>query len=199
MTDAPVTQNSEPATTVTDPAAAAAAASGGGTATTSSATEPVAPPPYTPLDMTAFKMPEGFAVDETSSTEFLKIVNDARLPAPVAQNMIELQAKYLHGAEEAANKQWEDTQTAWKEQIAKLPEIGGSNLAATEVAIAKVLDAHGSPELRQMLDITGAGNHPTMVVFLHKLSKLLNEDQLTTGRVDPGAQKTRAERMYPTS
>jgi hypothetical protein len=159
----------------------------------------VASPPYEPLTMEALKLPEGFQVPEEASTEFLKVLNDARVPASAAQGLLDLQAKVLSDAETAAETQWNETQAAWRKEIEKLPEIGGANLPATEIAVAKVLDTFGTPELRQMLDITGAGNHPTMVKFLHKLSTVMNEDKLETGNPAPGEQRSRAERMFGNS
>src|SRR5699024_3254227 len=76
-------------------------------------------------------------------------------------------------------------------------EIGGAkfdeNLAAAEQAVK----ALATPELKELLDNTGLGNHPEMVRLFVKLSPLVREDQgLSTGGTRGGESKSRADLLY---
>jgi len=156
--------------------------------------EPTAPEPLT---MESIKLPEGFTVDEEISNNFLEVMNDAKLtPGERAQKLIDLQAGLMAKAAEANYKAWSDMQTQWQDEVRADPEIGGEKLAPALGEISKLVDTYGSPELRQALDLTGAGNNPHVIKFLHKIAKDLGEGGPVLGA--PSQSKdSLADRLYP--
>ena len=171
-----------------------------GGATTEAPKEGDAPkteaPKAEPLTKEALTIPEGFQADEASVGKFLEIANELGLSKEGASKLVGLQAEFAKQASEAGSKLWEETQTQWQDQVRADPEIGGTKLQENLGVIAKLLDSHGSPEVRQAFDITGAGNHPAVIKFLIKVGKELGEGNPVSGR--PGtAPSDPASILYP--
>lgn len=79
------------------------------------------------------------------------------------------------------------TQESWIDAVKNDVEIGGTKLAASIANAAKAIDAYGSNELRQALELTRAGNHPAVVKFFAKIGAAMGEPgNLLTGRPAPG-------------
>jgi hypothetical protein len=124
-------------------------------------------------------------------------MNDEKLtPAERAQKLVDIQTGLMTKVAEANYKAWTDLQDKWQEEVRADPEIGGEKLAPALGEISKLLDRYGSPELRLALTETGAGNHPQVVRFLHKLAKDLGEGGPVLG-APTTAKESLADRMYP--
>lgn len=152
-----------------------------------------------PLEATAFTVPEGFALDDTSMASFLGIMNDQSMDAAGrAQALINLQASLATQASEAGSREWNDRQASWQAEVQADPEIGGPNLEKTIANIGQLMTRFGNDEVRRAFDQTGAGNNPHIVRFLNSLHAQLREP----GPVNPGgpaaggAPLSLAERIY---
>ena len=78
-----------------------------------------------------------------------------------------------------------------------LPRLDGSRLKATIEAAGKAIDRFGTPGLREVLNFTGAGNHPEVVRFFARIGRAISEDQpVPAGRVRMA--RSAAEMMFPT-
>lgn len=135
-----------------------------------------------PLSATDLKLPEGFKAEGNPEFDsFLKAFNDPALaPKDRAQAILDLHQKALADVNANAQKQWDAIHDKWRGEIAADKEFGTGDpknplKAEAKAAIAKVIDAHGGPAVREALDLTGAGNNPALVTFIGKISKLLNE------------------------
>ena len=151
-----------------------------------------------PLTVADIKLPEGFEADGSLQEKFVGILNDDKLsPADRANALVALQAEAAKAASEKASQQWDDFN---KQQIAEVqqdPEVGGAKLEANLGAISKMLDEHGTPELRLVMDNSGAGNNLHMVKFLTKIAGLLSEGKPAVGAPSDGGGKTAAQVMFP--
>jgi len=128
-----------------------------------------------------FEMPEGFELDEQSSTEFKEIAKDLKLPKESAQKLVDIAVK----REQARVEAHAQAVKSWGEQVAADKELGTpENLATAKQAI----ETFGSPELKEMLDKTGLGNHPAVVRMALKIGKAISEDRVITGRDGAGSQ-----------
>lgn len=151
------------------------------------------PTPFTAADIV---LPEGFEADEASQSAFVGLVNKYNIPREAVNELIGLQAKAMNGISEEGNALWDTTQTAWQDEVIADPEIGGDNLDGHLTAISRMVDYYGGPELREMMDLTGAGNNVHMVKFLAKVAMDLGEPGPVSGR--PGAvPKDPATILYP--
>lgn len=137
------------------------------------------------------KLPEGVKPDEKSMADFTALLGKNKVPADVAQGLIDLhyaQMKSLTEAASAANsKLWTDTQSEWRSALDKDPELGGDRKAAVAARLGKALDEFGSREAREAFDLTGAGNNPHIVRFINKMAAALVEG----GPVQPGGPTDR--------
>lgn len=157
------------------------------------------PPPAAPEPLTFDKLtvPEGFQVDEATQSALLETINSADLsPSARAQKLVDLGAGLVQKVHEDNYNAWTSQQTAWQDEVRADSEIGGDKLAPALGEIAKLVDKYGTPEVRQIMDATGAGNNIHVVKMLHKIAKDLSEGGPVLGA--PSLPKeSLAERMYP--
>jgi hypothetical protein len=159
-----------------------------------------------PLTLEALKVPEGLQIPEEAGKEFLGILNDKALkPAEMGQKLLDLQAKLSREASEKGTQAWNDLQATWQAEAAADGEIGGDRLDPALAAIDRSIDSlsktpQEAAELRKVFDLTGFGNNPHGIRFLHRLVEAANvtEGRPATGAPhDPRAGKTQAQIMYP--
>ena len=177
-TSTPSTDAGEPTTTDSTAAPAAgttATAPADATSTQDTKpTEPVVPEAYD------LKMPDGVELDQAATTEFTAIAKELKLPADAAKKFVDLAAKREIARAEAFATQVE----TWGNEVKADPELG----RAENLAIAKkAVDTFGTPELRDLLNSTGMGNHPTVVRFMLNAGKTISEDTIVAGRTGGNA------------
>lgn len=167
--------------------------------TTPPTTEPTAPAPeFVPVALEGLKIPDGFELDEATSGKFLETFNNQELsPEARAQALLDLHAEVLTSASEANSQAWTEMQDQWQNEVRSDPEIGGQKLQTTLTSVGKLLDQFGTPELRSVFDLTGAGNNVHMVKFLASIASHLTESSSAVQGSPAGAQASLAERMYP--
>jgi hypothetical protein len=155
--------------------------------------EPVKAAPIVPTDI---KLPDGVEVDQGLMTEFTELANKNGWTKEQAQSLVDLQAKALNASSEKGKQAFADLQNQWREKVKADPEIGGTNLVKTQAAIGKFLDTFGDEEARQVMDYTGAGNHPAIVRMLRKAGLVITEGQPVSG-APGGTPQTLAEKLFP--
>jgi hypothetical protein len=140
-----------------------------------------------------FDMPEGVEVDQASLVEFTGIAKELKLPADKAKALVDIAAKREVARAEAFAKQVED----WGTQVKADPELGkAENLATAK----KTIDTFGTPELRDLLNATGLGNHPEVIRMALKIGKAISEDTFVTGRSGGNVPpRSHADILYGTS
>lgn len=159
-------------------------------------------PPALTIDN--IKLPEGFKADNAVVSSFIETLSNAKLsPAERAQALVDMHVKGLSAAQEAANQQMEQTEAGWKKSIAADKDFGSGDDKSplkpeAKAIISKAIDAYGGAELRQALDLTGAGNHPAIVSAFYKMAKILSEGNYVGGSPPskPEAQSA-AQKLYP--
>jgi len=155
-----------------------------------------APEPFTFDKLT---LPEGFTVDDETSKSFTDLINDASLsPAEKAQKLVDLQVGLATKSSESAAAQWVEVQKQWQDQARADPVIGGDKLEPALGAIAKLIDSQGeaAASIRQVMDLTGAGNHPVMIKFLSKIASEFSEGGPVPGD-PPAGQQSLAQKLFP--
>jgi hypothetical protein len=193
-----VGNNTPPSSTPTTPSPEAVTPP----AETSEGTEPKteeAPKGPESLTREAIKLPEGMEADEPLITEFLGVLNNAELtPAARAQALIDLQVKANQAASEKNSQLWTETQEQWVKESRELPKIGGDKLDETLGNISRLVDEYGGSEaerkeLRETFALTGAGNHRSMIRFLHNVAQqLVVEGKPTQGNPTAGPRDAAA-------
>lgn len=175
--------NAAPAAGTAAPASANAAAG----AQAPKATEPVVPETYD------LKMPDGVELDQAAAAEFTAIAKELKLDQAAAQKLADVGAKMAQRQVEAHAKLVE----SWAEQVKTDSEIGGDKLAENLGVARKALEAFGTPELRDVLNATGLGNHPEVIRAFYKVGKAISEDRFVGGAPKSGTANDPAKTLFP--
>lgn len=183
-------------TQTTDSTAAAPAGTTETTATstdaTTQATDDKGTTPEVP-ETYDLQMPEGIELDKAAADEFTAIAKELKLDQTAAQKLADIGAKMAQRQHEAHAKLVE----TWTEQVKTDKELGGDKLDENLGIARKAIDTFGSPELKELLNSTGLGNHPEVVKLAFKVGKAISEDRFVTGKPPGNASNDPAKKLFP--
>lgn len=138
------------------------------------------------------KLPNGVELDEASASEFKSIVNDKALtPNQRAQKIVDLAVKREQGRVDAHLARVNE----WAESVRTDKELGGEKLEETLSVAKKAVDL-GPPELKEFLNASGLGNHPSVVRWAYNVGKALSEDRFVAGSGGNAPHGSMADRLY---
>jgi hypothetical protein len=139
-----------------------------------------------------FDAPEGVELDQGDLAKFTDIAKELKLPPDAAKKLVDIAAQREVARAEAFAKQVED----WGTQVKADPELGKpENLATAK----KTIDTFGTPELRDLLNSSGMGNHPEVIRMALKIGKAISEDTFVAGRTGAApTPRSHAEVLYGT-
>lgn len=144
-------------------------------------------------------LPSGTEVAAAESARFMEVLSDSKMSHQErAQALVDLQGKVLEGAAAKIGQAWEAQRSAWQTEIKADPTIGGDHLAPALGQISKLIDAHGTEELRKAMDDTGLGDNPHMIRFLHKLASHFTESGALPGGSPPTPERSQGQRIFNT-
>ena len=133
-----------------------------------------------------FKMPEGVEADEKTLADFTKFAKELKLSPESAQKLVDLRS----AAVVAAKEQHAATVKGWADAVKADKELGGDKLAENLAVAKKAIDL-GPPELKELLEASGLGNHPAVFKWAHAIGKALSEDTFkAAANVDAGTKST---------
>lgn len=163
-----------------------------------------------PETYTDFKAPEGVTLSKDMIAEAAPIFKELGLNQDQAQKLIDFAAKNQIGTAEAGKAAYETMREGWRNDVLKDTTLATGNDLKPEVrqAIGRAVDALGAelgPQFRQVLDMTGVGDHPVMVKAMYEMSKFITEGRPTSGKgpspagqASPSAPaKSLASAMFP--
>lgn len=177
------TTNAGDQTTTDDPTKTVDTAA---TQATPEAAAPAVPESY------ELKMPDGVALDQEAATEFTAIAKELKLDQATAQKFADVGAKMAQRQADNHAKLVE----SWTESVKTDKEIGGDKLAENLGVARKALETFGTPELKDVLNATGFGNHPAVIKAFYKIGQAISEDKFVTGGAK-GPETDMAKRMFP--
>ena len=146
-----------------------------------------------PEKYTDFTLPEGQTMDKTLMEKATAEFKALGLSQEAAQKLVTLQAESaksyadnIQAGFDAQVKEWKET--TMKHFGAKAPE---------EIAVAaQAINRFGTPELRQVLNDSGLGNHPELVKMLVQIGHAIKEENPADGK-KVTEQKSDADVFYP--
>jgi hypothetical protein len=146
----------------------------------------------------AIALPEGYTVNDAVMSKFKETALAAGVKPDQAQSLLNLYGEAAQAQLDAQLADFNQTQTTWKAEVANLPEFKTNKDAAT-ATIGRVLDEFGDAQVKQIFDLTGAGNHPSVVKMLLAIGKQLGEGEPTPpgGPANKGGPKTAGQILYP--
>ena len=134
-------------------------------------------------------LPENSSLSAADLDAFKQAALQVNLPAQTLQAWLHLEETRLQTAAQAA----QETQAQWAHQTQAL--FGPAWQEEVSKAV-RAADAFGGPELRQLLEETGLGNHPVMVRTFHAVAKCVSEDVTPGGACHATADKTFTQALY---
>lgn len=140
------------------------------------------------------KAPEGKQFDAEVLGTYTEAAKALGLKVDAAQTLLDKVAPVLEARQA---QQIAEVRTQWESATKADKEIGGDKLATSLATAKKALDAFGSPELRQLLESTGLGNHPEIVRAFAKAGSAISEDRFVSGQSANAAPKDIAKIMFP--
>lgn len=143
-----------------------------------------------------FTVPEGYEFKPETLTDFQAFAKENNFSQDQAQVLIDYHAQALKQYQELQTQQWTDTRKDWRDKTQADNEIGGPQMDQKMANVAKALTKFGTPELTDMLDTMGIGDHPELVRFFFRVGGMLSEADLVPGSAE-GGKKDAASVLYP--
>ena len=151
-------------------------------------------PPDTYAD---FVMPEGVEVDAALLTEAAPLFKELGLNQDQAQKLVDFQAKQAKAGSQSQVDTFNQLMNDWQEQSKSDKEFGGDKFDENVGIARAAVDKFGTPELKQLLEEHGVGNHPEVIRFMVKVGKLTAED-VPGGTTTPTSKaQDRVSLLYP--
>ncbi|MCY1396709.1 hypothetical protein D9M71_116910 [compost metagenome] len=141
-------------------------------------------PKGAPEAYTDFTLPEGFEMDGAVLDEFKGIAKDLGISQEAAQKLVDLQSKLATQQAAQAQEVMVQQRQQWADAVRADPEIGGDKYDASVATAVKVVQFINDPQLTQLLNDSGLGNHPSLVKAFVKIGKSMSDDAF----VLPGSQ-----------
>ena len=182
----PKTTDTAPVTTDGTVASTPRAAAADPQTNDTKAAEPQVPETY------ELQMPEGVELDKATADEFTTIAKELKLDQAAAQKLADIAAKQAQRQVEAHTALVE----SWVEQVKTDKDIGGDKLDENLSIARKALDTFGTPELRDVLNASGLGNHPEVIKAFLKAGKAISEDRFVAG-APKGNDTDPAKKPFP--
>ena len=126
--------------------------------------KPVVPEKY------EFKAPDGREFDGETIAAYSEVARELGLSQDAAQKLLDRMGPQI----QAVRNEWTKSATSDK-------EFGGPALAENLSVAKKALDAFGTPELRDLLNTSGLGNHPEVIRLFFRAGKAISEDRFVGG------------------
>lgn len=135
-------------------------------------------------------------LDPEAVSAFVATAKDLGIPQDTAQKLLDRLAPVFVEREYA---RLDAARTEWETQARADKEFGGDALDANLAVAKKALDTFGTPELREMLRLSGVGSHPEVIRLFYRVGRALAEDNRIV-RGDAAADKpSLAKRLYTAS
>jgi len=151
-------------------------------------------PPDTYAD---FVMPEGVELDSALLTEAAPLFKELGLTQDQAQKLVDFQAKQAQASSESQVDAFNQLMNDWQDKSKNDKEFGGDKFEESVKVARSAVENFGTPELKQLLEEHGVGNHPEVIRFMVKVGKLTAED-IPGGTTTPTSKaQDRVSLLYP--
>ncbi len=167
-----------------------------------------APKPRTYED---FKFPEGTQGDPVKMAAYKEVLGQHGISQEAGQALIDLHnaamAAYGQHVQQEQHRAFNDTRKAWRTQVLADEQIGGSGHQTAMTAVARARDLFASPRgasaeqraadlqsFNTFMRITGAGDHPAFLKFLHNVARIADEGVPLATPVKPSSAPTGGNR-----
>ena len=146
-----------------------------------------------------FSMPEGVTIDDNTLGDLKALSKDLGLSQEQAQKIADLGVQQSQRWAEQQAEYAEQARKEWAEQVKADKEIGGMSMDETLSTARQALKEYGTPELVNLLNETGLGNHPEMIRAFSRIGKTIGNDRIVPGGRNSNEPLDPAKRLYNNS
>lgn len=144
-----------------------------------------------------FVLPEGVTMDESLLSEVLPMFKEIGATQEQAQKFIDLQAKQVQASSQKQVDTFNQLMDDWRGESKNDSEIGGDAFEKNIKTAQSAINKYGTPELKQLMEDHGVGNHPEMIRFMVKVGRTLSEDVPGATGANSSKPKDRISTLYP--
>lgn len=143
----------------------------------------------------SFTAPEGVTYDAQVLDAYTKSAEKLNLPQDAAQ-------KLLNDVYGTLAQQTTQQRSQWADEVRSDPVLGGAQLDANIAVARKAIEAFGSPELVELLNVTGLGNNKHVISAFFRAGQAISTDRFVAGGSTTGKSQARgssdiARALYP--
>lgn len=120
-----------------------------------------------------FQEIEGVNFDSEVIAAFSEIAKELDLSQSAAEKVLSKMGPVMA---ERSMAQIQEAQAQWTEASMTDKEFGGEKLQENLSVAKKAMDAFATPELKQLLNESGLGNHPEVIRMMYRAGKAISED-----------------------
>ena len=143
------------------------------------------------------KLPEGVQADEQLMTEFKALAQESGLKGPQAQKVVDLYVNALKKQAETSAQLAEKQILGWRDAVKSDEEMGGAAYEKNAALAKRGFEKFATPELKQILNATGLGDHPELVRFCMRIGKSMSEGSYSGGSAPVVGQEKQFPDLYP--
>jgi len=146
-----------------------------------------------------FTLPEGVTIDDSTMGDLKSLSKELGLSQEQAQKIADLGVQQN---ERWAQQQLEYAMQAreeWATQVKADKELGGPAFDESIASASRAIKEFGSPELVNLLNETGLGNHPEVIRAFYKVGKMIEDDKIVPGGRNSNEPLDAAKRLYNNS
>lgn len=134
-----------------------------------------------------FKAPEGKNFDNEIIKTYSEVARELNLSQKSAQRMLDQLGPKIAERQLAS---LDSLKQSWIDSSKTDKEFGGESMQTNLSVAKKALDAFGTPELRNVLNESGLGNHPEIIRFFYRAGKSISEDGYVGPSSGSGSSKS---------
>lgn len=161
-----------------------------------------------PLPTYELKLPDDVTLDDARLGEFTKELAEFETltKAPheemqkLGQKLVDRYVAEVQNTIKGYQDAWVQRNNDWLKSFENDPEIGGNRKETTKTAALEFISTHGGTpeqqqEFRQLMDMTGAGNHPAMIrMFAKAMTSMKEGGPIPASKPAPDARSKVATR-----
>ena len=159
----------------------------------SSAVQPAQQTPQQQDPYAALSLPENSVIPLARWNVLKQRATQAKVPVEMLQQWLAQEEIDLQEQTRAQAQAKQAQQEAWAQQTRAL---WGEHWQEEVSRAVRAADVFGGPQLRQLLEETGLGNHPAIVCTFAQVGKRIMEDSSVCGTSGASTDKTFTQALY---
>lgn len=131
-----------------------------------------------PIQYTDFTMPEGFELNGDDSKILQELGQQFKMPQEAVQKLVDLGVQM----QQRQIQEQQKAISSWVDAAKADAEYGGDKLQQSLLTAQKAFTLPRGDKISKILLNSGLGNHPDVIGFMTEVGKLLQPDNIVTGK-----------------